>query len=167
MKETTVVGIIHECPCKDNKLVYAYRIAPSLIICLGMFTQIWSIKCIFYITEVHCSYNPATMIKDEGLLPTLLITVLFVSDDGTIHDNLGSLTSSLSLRGVGVSMHIYYIYYICYFYCQASSFFQMLSMTWPRPTKWPSNTWSETTIFTIGHEKNRVFVIYLILVTTT
>ena len=69
------------------------------------------------------------MIKDEGLLPTLLITVLFVSDDGTIHDNLGSLTSSLSLRGVGVSMHIYYIYYICYFYCQASSFFRMFSMT--------------------------------------
>ena len=68
------------------------------------------------------------MIKDEGLLPTLLITVLFVSDDGTIHDNLGSLTSSLLLRGVGVSMHIIYIYYIGYFYCQASSFFRMFSM---------------------------------------
>ena len=33
-------------------------------------------------TEDHCSYNPATMNKDEGILPTLLITVLFVSDEG-------------------------------------------------------------------------------------
>ena len=46
-------------------------------------------------TEDQCSYNPATMNKDDGLLPTLLITVLFVPDDGTIGDDLGRLTTSL------------------------------------------------------------------------
>ena len=46
------------------------------------------------------------MIKDEGLLPTLLITVLFVPDEGTIGDDLGSLTSSLLSRGVRVSVRI-------------------------------------------------------------
>ena len=61
-------------------------------------------------TEDHCSYNPATMNKDDGLLPTLLITVLFVPDDGTIGDDLGRLTTSLLLRGVRVSMHIYCLF---------------------------------------------------------
>ena len=82
------------------------------------------------------------MSKDEGLLPTLLITALLISDEGTVHDELGPLASSLLLFRVGVSMHIY------------STGHSSLP------------AWSVTTIFQLAMRKNGVFVIHLIEATT-
>ena len=84
-RNNNVVGIIHKCPVKDDEHVYACRTVPSIPhhSFRNVYTNIKH-KGIFCMTEVHCRHNPATMIKDEGILPTIPITVLFVSDESII-----------------------------------------------------------------------------------
>ena len=64
--------------------------------------------CIFCMIEVQCRHNPPTTNKHEG----------------TIHDELGLLASSLLLPGVGVSMHIYSLGHSKLSYWSATQFSQ-------------------------------------------